>query len=381
MTMTAHTQIRTRMTIGSQAMKEIKNVIKGKKQKGNDALHYVEIQILNNEQIKVIHNDMNGNLSTIAILEVNTENVDNVKSFLFPIETIKKVKGIKKDSLYTIEIVNSEMLIFNDNGIDQTLNTLNIDNKIMPYATNNENKKIGTLDYTDIQKLKSAAMSVSVAETRPVLMHVELKQGKAVSTDSHRLYKTSLSNMNNEESVLINSVVIDKIVACEGKGKKFNATVHYDDHCTAIKTEKYEYVFKNHEGNYPDTSRLIPNEFKHTFTIKNIDQLEKTVKAITNLTKGTRNNVMKLEIISENEILLSGKSEDFSSIEQVIPIESAHVEQGYTMQFSAKYFLDGINQIGGNSLNVNIVGSMRPFILSSEQDRETISLVLPVRMT
>lgn len=380
MTKTAHTQIRTRMTIGSATMKEMKNVIKGKKQK-TDAMQFVEIEIMNNEQIKVIHNDMIGNVSTIAMLEVNTENENDVKSFLFPIETIKKVKGIKKDSLYIIEIVNSETLIFNDNGINQTLHTLHIDNKIMPYATNNKNENIGSLDYVDIQKLKSAALSVATSAMRPILMNVEMKQGKAVSTDSHRLYRTELSNMNNENPVLINSIVIDKIIACEGKDKKFNATVCHDDYCTAIKTEKYEYVFRNAEGNYPDTSRLIPSDFKNTFTIKNIDQLENTVKAITRLTKGTRNNVMKLEIISNKEILLSGKSEDFSSIEQIIAIESAHVEQGYTMQFSSKYFLDSINQTDGNSLVVNIVDSMRPFILNSEQDRETISLVLPIRMT
>ena len=121
--------------------------------------------------------------------------------------------------------------------------------------------------------IKETVFAVSTSETRPVLTGViwEVKDGElhCVATDSHRLAKrkTALKDLPEDEY----SVVIP--------GKSLNELNKILDETTsevAIVITEQQILFKTGdvlfysrllEGNYPDTSRLIPNEYKTTILV------------------------------------------------------------------------------------------------------------------
>ena len=119
--------------------------------------------------------------------------------------------------------------------------------------------------------IKETVFAVSTSESRPVLTGVnwQVKEGElhCVATDSHRLAKrkTAIKDLPNEEY----SIVIP--------GKSLNELNKILEETTsevAIVMTQQQILFKTGdvlfysrllEGNYPDTSRLIPSEIQNNY--------------------------------------------------------------------------------------------------------------------
>lgn len=377
--MTVNTLAATQITINGKGMKELKNLIKKhKKNSYLNALNHVKIEVINSEQIKVTRIDEKNNLTIVKTIDTLYNETGAVKTFLLPIEQIKKVKGIKKDSVYSIKLLDKNKIEFNNNGIKSTF-IIPEHNEFPNEPKINNIVEHGQLTNNDYEHLKQASIYTIQSNLRPVLENVLIRKGEIIATDSHRLYKAKTQKMDNENDVLLHRTLVEMILDNEDK-KVFNAFVKTSDNITIIETEKTKYYYVDNNGAaYPQIDKLIPFDFNQVFIIKNTKQFKETIKEAVRITKNVLNNKITLKIVNKNQIEIVA-SNDIESMNIMFDIKSEGVDDGFEIHFNSKYLYDAIKSFNDtDEIKFNIVEKLRPFVVNKVGDEQTISLILPIR--
>lgn len=231
--------------------------------------------------------------------------------------------------------------------------------------------------------IKETVFAVSTSESRPVLTGVnwQVKDGElhCIATDSHRLAKrkTAIKDLPEEEY----SIVIP------GKSlNELNKILEETSSEVAIVMTQQQVLFKTGnvlfysrllEGNYPDTSRLIPSESKTTILV-NSKSLLQAIDRASLLAREERNNVVRFSTLGNGFIEVSSNSPEIGNVEEQIQAEEIDGEE-LKISFSAKYMMDALKAIDGQDVKILFTGAMRPFILKSVHDDSILQLILPVR--
>ena len=220
--------------------------------------------------------------------------------------------------------------------------------------------------------IRETVFAVSTSESRPVLtgVHWQLKSGvlQCVATDSHRLArrKMNLQQLPEEEfSVVIpgkSLSELNKVIADSSQPVHIMMTQQQ----VLFKTEGVLFYSRLLEGNYPDTSRLIPNEYNSTITLDGKALLQAIDRASL-LAREERNNIVRLTSLGGNVIEISSSSPEVGQVEEEIQATSIEGEE-MKISFSAKYMMDALKAFGGHDIKIQFTGAMRPFILNSVHD-------------
>lgn len=231
--------------------------------------------------------------------------------------------------------------------------------------------------------IRETVFAVSTSESRPALtgVHWEVKEGElvCVATDSHRLArrKTRLENAPEDEY----SIVIP------GKSlQELNKILEDSGDAVGITMSNKQVLFRaGHvlfysrllEGNYPDTSRLIPSEYKTDITVNGRTLLQSIDRASL-LAREERNNVVRFTADGSNTVEISSNSPEIGKVEEQVETSSMEGEE-LKIAFSAKYMMDALRAIEGQDIVIRFTGAMRPFVLKSVEDDTLLQLILPVR--
>lgn len=238
---------------------------------------------------------------------------------------------------------------------------------------------------SDLMKsiIKETVFAVSQQETRPILtgVHWETDEEKlvCVATDSHRLARREIVPEMMPESPF--SVVIP------GKSlQELNKILPDNTDLVEIVIADQQVLFKSRnvlfysrllEGNYPDTSRLIPSEYKTTVQV-NGRKLLQAIDRASLLAREDRNNIVRFSAEGGNVIEVSSNSPEIGKVEELIEAIDVNGED-LKISFSAKYMMDALKAIEGQDIAIHFTGAMRPFILKSMESDAILQLILPVR--
>ena len=231
--------------------------------------------------------------------------------------------------------------------------------------------------------IRETVFAVATSESRPVLTGVNwnIQDGEliCVATDSHRLArrKTKLEQLPSG----VSSVVIP------GKSlNELNKILEDSTNLVQVVMTNQQVLFKADnmlffsrllEGNYPDTSRLIPESYQTNVTI-NGKSLLQAIDRASLLAREDRNNVVRFETLEGNAIQISSNSPEIGKVQEQIQVESLEGET-LKISFSAKYMMEALKAIDGQDVIIQFTGAMRPFILRSVHDDAILQLILPVR--
>ena len=231
--------------------------------------------------------------------------------------------------------------------------------------------------------IRETVFAVATSESRPVLTGVNwnIHDGEliCVATDSHRLArrKTKLEQLPTG----VSSVVIP------GKSlNELNKILEDSTNPVQVVMTNQQVLFKADnmlffsrllEGNYPDTSRLIPESYQTNVTI-NGKSLLQAIDRASLLAREDRNNVVRFETLEGNAIEISSNSPEIGKVQEQIQVESLEGET-LKISFSAKYMMEALKAIDGQDVIIQFTGAMRPFILRSVHDDAILQLILPVR--
>lgn len=238
---------------------------------------------------------------------------------------------------------------------------------------------------TDLLKamIRQTSFAVSTSETRPILTGVNWKVENnelyCIATDSHRLAlrkaKVEMETPANYNVVIPGKSLneLSKILADNNELIEIVIT----ENQVLFKAKHLLFFSRLLEGNYPDTSRLIPTESKTDIVLHTKEFLQAIDRASL-LAREGRNNVVKLSTIGDGVIEISSNTPEVGKVVEELKGISVDGED-LKISFSAKYMMDALKAIEGNEINIHFTGAMRPFVIYPINDDTTLQLILPVR--
>ncbi|WP_221567515.1 DNA polymerase III subunit beta [Alkalihalobacillus sp. TS-13] len=233
--------------------------------------------------------------------------------------------------------------------------------------------------------IRQTVFAVSTSETRPILTgvnwHIENGELNCVATDSHRLASRVATVEATSEELEFSNVVIPGKSLTELSKILDDSSELIDIVLTEsqvlFKAKNILFFSRLLDGNYPDTSKLIPNESKTEMVISSKEFLQAIDRASL-LAKEGRNNVVKLSTLDDGEIEISSNSPEIGRVFEHVSTESFEGDE-LKISFSAKYMMDALKAMDCSEVHIQFTGAMRPFVLTPLEEKTIKQLILPVR--
>ena len=318
-----------------------------------------------------------------------------IKSFIpsDKIETINEQGTIILQSKYIIDIIrklpndiiNIEVIdglkirIYTENS-QYHLNCLN--NEDYPQIILEESANPIILN-SDVLKntIKQTIFAVSLQESRPLLTGINFKINgslmEVVATDSYRLAKKVIKlDKEYPENIDItipgkNINEFDKILSDES-----DVEVHFFSNKILLKYKNIIFQSSLLNGNYPNTTNLIPNDFEIIINTTLNDYYSSIDRAAL-LTQSKDKNIVRME--TEGNLLnISSFASEIGKVEDKIEINK-NTSKDIAISFSSKYMMDALKTFNEEELLILLNNDSSPIILKSVKDESLIQLILPIK--
>lgn len=238
---------------------------------------------------------------------------------------------------------------------------------------------------TDLLKtiIRQTVFAVSTSETRPILTgvnwRIEDEELICTATDSHRLAlrkaKIETENHQSHNVVIPGKSLNELSKILDDSNDPVNIVITANQ--ILFKTKRLLFFSRLLDGNYPETSRLIPTDSK-TDIIVNAKEFLQAIDRASLLAREGRNNVVKLTTLNDGIIEISSVSPEIGKVTEEIQSESIEGEE-LKISFSAKYMMDALKALDGTDIKISFTGAMRPFLLRPLHSDSMLQLILPVR--
>lgn len=238
---------------------------------------------------------------------------------------------------------------------------------------------------TDLLKnlIKQTVFAVSTMETRPILTGVKFKlennRLSFTATDSHRLAAREIP-IKEAQTELPSVVVPGKSLTELNKildDTEDMVEISVANNQILFRTKHLNFLSRLLDGNYPETSRLIPDHSKTVIHVKTKELLS-TIDRASLLAKEERNNVVRLTTKGDQLLEITSNSPEVGTVAEDIMVQSIEGEE-LKISFSSKYMIDALKAIEYDEVKIDFTGAMRPFIISPANDDPITQLILPVR--
>ncbi|EMT45739.1 DNA polymerase III subunit beta [Anoxybacillus flavithermus] len=231
--------------------------------------------------------------------------------------------------------------------------------------------------------IRQTVFAVSTSETRPILTgvnwRIENNELTCIATDSHRLAMRK-AKVETEAEAHYNIVIPGKSLNELNKIlEETNELVHIvvTENQVLFKTKHLLFFSRLLDGNYPDTSRLIPTDSQTDMIVKTKEFLQAIDRASL-LAREGRNNVVRLTTLPGKVVEISSNSPEIGKVVEEVQCEQLEGEE-LKISFSAKYMMDALKALEGAEIKISFTGAMRPFLIRPLHDDSMLQLILPVR--
>lgn len=220
--------------------------------------------------------------------------------------------------------------------------------------------------------------AASEKEHKPILTGINFKaannQLEVTATDSYRLAKKVVPL---DDKLTFNITIPQKSL------DEIAKIIERDDLIEMyVSDRKVLYVFDNNiiqtrliDGTFPDTNRLIPENFDYELDI-DTHYLLNAIDRVS-LLNNEQNNIIKLDMSNE-KVILSSYMQEIGSVEEILD-RSFYKGDSLSISFSSKYATDALRAFNEPKVKILFTGAMKPFIVKDYEKDDLIQLVLPVR--
>ncbi|MCF7926911.1 MAG: DNA polymerase III subunit beta [Candidatus Izimaplasma sp.] len=346
----------------------------------NPALKGIKMDVTED---KIVITTSNSDIAIKLEVKDSSLNVESGGSMLIPgkyfIQIIRKLDGLK----VSLSLIDDNMLRIEADRSDITLNMMDLEDfPELKFA-----EKVKSIN-VNVRLLKSiirqTAFATSSIENRPILTGVNFQihdnKLKAIATDSYRLSQKEIE-LNDEYEpldIIIPGNSLDELLKVL-ENNNDQVEIHFDHSKILFKYDNILFQSRLLEGNYPETSKLVPTEFPIIIKF-NKENLATAIERASLLSSRDGNNaIVKLELRKDNVVEVTSNSPEIGKVlEEVYPVDEI-VGKPFKISFSSKYFLDALKIFNSSEVSVNFTGEIRPFTIVGEYDKDMLQLILPVR--
>ncbi|MCJ1750002.1 DNA polymerase III subunit beta [Mammaliicoccus sciuri] len=332
---------------------------------------------------------LTGSDSEISIEITINQNIDGEKivdieekgSVVLPgrffVDIVKKLPG-KTINLSTNDqfktLITSGHSEFNVSGLDPDQYPL------LPQVSEDDAIKLPIKVLKNI--IAQTNFAVSTSETRPVLTGVNwlIQNNELIctATDSHRLALRKLKLEDEEiddKNVIIPGKALSELNKIVSDSEE-DINIFFASNQVLFKVGHINFISRLLEGNYPDTTRLFPENYETKIILDN-SEFYHAIDRASLLAREGGNNVIKLST-DVDKVELSSTSPEIGTVKEDVSTDNVEGES-LKISFNSKYMMDALKAIDNDEVQVEFFGTMRPFILKPKDDETVVQLILPIR--
>lgn len=303
----------------------------------------------------------------------------------FFIEIIRKINS-KKINLYLIE--DKILVIKADRGeyklhIMDYIDYPNIDFVCLENPLKLEAPVLKSL-------IKETVFATASSEKKPILTGVNFKNnaGKliATATDSFRLSQkiVNIEDYNDFNITIPNKSLDELLKAIDNYEDELS--LYLSNNKLLVKYKNVLFQTRLLDGNYPDTSKLIPSEFPIVIKF-NKDELVDAVERVSLLSprdkekdKEITYSIIKLCIKKDRIVEISTTNATIGDAKEELIPTNIEANNPIVIGFSSRYLIEALRSFISTEVSLNLSGEIRPFVIRGDKDSNLTQLILPVRM-
>ena len=201
---------------------------------------------------------------------------------------------------------------------------------------------------------------------------------RMVSTDGHRLSMIDKYIDNIEELTMDNGVMIPKKGMMElsrlvSEGEKIQLGFKQNN-CVA-KKDNTLFIIRLLETKFPDYNSVIPKDVKHRIKVSKEELLEGMKRMIILSSESYKGVKITLE---NNNMELVSINPDLGDVQDNLEVE--YNEEILEMGFNSKYFIDALQSMDSETIELGFIDNSSPCIITGEKDEGFLGLVMPMRI-
>jgi DNA polymerase-3 subunit beta len=231
------------------------------------------------------------------------------------------------------------------------------------------------------QIIDKTRFAISTEETRyylnGIFLHVVDDVMKAAATDGHRLARVTVARPDGAEGMP--DIIIPR--KCIGELRKLLDEVEGSVE-VSLSATKIRFVLghavltsKLIDGTFPDYSRVIPTGNDKILKIDPKSFMQGVDRVATIASEKTRAVKMALD---RDKITLSVTSPENGTAAEEVPGE--YSATGFEIGFNAKYLMDILAQIEGDSVEVHLADAAAPTLLRENDKAAALYVLMPMRV-
>lgn len=293
------------------------------------------------------------------------------------VEIIRKLPG----NIVSLEVVDEYKVWIHSNNSEFNLNAINPQE--FPQTSMNDTKNPIYLDKSIFKNLLfQTSFAASSQESRPLLTGINFRLHnntlECTATDSYRLAKNIITinnNIENEINIVIpckNLLELIKIIKDDDK----KLELHVFSNRVLFKFDNILFQSRLLNGTYPDTSKLIPDDYLIKMEAPK-NELFDVIDRASLLSSDKDKNVIKLETRA-NKLIISSNSPEIGRVEETLDILK-ETTNDIIISFSSKYMMDALRALKTDKIILLFTSEVKPIILKETNNDNLTQLILPIR--
>lgn len=230
--------------------------------------------------------------------------------------------------------------------------------------------------------INQTIFATSTQESRPVLtgLNFKIKKNKleCTATDSYRLARKEIElsdEIEQEVDIIVPSKNLLEVIRLLTNDDE-NLELHIFNNKIIFNFNSLVIMSRLINGAYPDTNKLIPQEFQINMKI-NLDHFYDAIDRASLLTNEEEKNIIKLESKGEY-LLISSNIPEIGNVEEKVDLDYK-VDDSVKIAFSSKYMMDALKIFDSNEIELKYNGEIKPIIITDGENENLIQLILPIR--
>ena len=327
----------------------------------------------------------NNDITIQKFIKIEEDNMDIQKEGIIIIqgkEILDIVRIIGEEEI-NIEVIDElKVLIYTDDEkIKYDLNVINKNEYPNVNLEKSDNHVVLKSDEL-LNIVKETAFATSTDESRPVLTGINFKINgdllECSATDSYRLAKKEI-RLNKPVEEIYNIIIPGKNLIEFSRiidDREGEINIHIFNNKILFEEDNLLFQSRLINGNYPNTSKLIPEESILKITAR-LSQLYNVIEQASILTTDKEKNIVSLST-NGNLLTVKSVSNEKGKAEMKMNIEKNNTEE-ITIAFSAKYMMEALNALTTENVEMSFVGEIKPITIKNTTDDGLIQLVVPIR--
>lgn len=347
-----------------------------------NALKGIKINVFED---KIIMTTSNTNISIQVDIQDKSLNVKSTGNVIVPGSFVLDIVRKVNSDIVEMALLEDRVFIIKTEKSEFKLNIFDYDDyPEIEFIQSNDSLQLESKVLKGI--IKETVFTCSTSEKRPILTGVNFKLDDdkitCTATDSFRLSQKSiyLPSEYKLKNIVIPASSLDELSkTIESYNDKIN--VSFNENKALFTFKNILFQTRLLEGNYPDTSKLIPFDFPMIikFNREELLQALDRVSLLSPKDKDRNFNIISFNLREDKIVEISSKNTEIgNAIEEISPIDV--IGPRIKIAFSSRYLIEILRVYTSNEITLNFTGEVKPFVVKGENDANLIHLILPVKI-